>query len=218
MKPKALLAFSGGLDSTVALFIMTKLWNWDVKAVGFNYGQKNIIELERARQIATLAGSEFEVIDIPTAIFGSSSTMLVTGGEIINYEIVDPAYDTRIDFIVPARNLLFLVILGIRAEVEGIPVIAYGAITQDHGYPDCTPEFVTATEKALTAAIGQQHAAIMAPVIYYTKEELVALAKTIPGCMDALELSYTCYVGGAEECGHCEACTCKQEAFGKKKG
>ena len=61
MKPKCIVPLSGGLDSTV-IYHAAISQGLDVHAVGYDYGQKHKIELERAEaNIAYLAKHGYEV-------------------------------------------------------------------------------------------------------------------------------------------------------------
>ena len=51
MNEKAIVLFSGGLDSTTTLAI-AKNAGYDLLAISFNYGQQHEIELKRAKTIA----------------------------------------------------------------------------------------------------------------------------------------------------------------------
>ena len=46
---KALILFSGGQDSTTCLYWAKKKFD-SIQAIGFNYGQRHIIELDFARK------------------------------------------------------------------------------------------------------------------------------------------------------------------------
>ena len=41
----------------------------------------------------------------------------------------------------------------------------------------------------------------------------VKLAEVLPGCMEALKYSHTCYKGESPPCGHCHACLLRQRGF-----
>ena len=50
MKKQAVLSLSGGMDSsTVLVHLLEK--DYEVTALGFDYGQKHKVELERAQQL-----------------------------------------------------------------------------------------------------------------------------------------------------------------------
>ena len=55
MTPKAIVLFSGGLDSTTTLAI-AKNAGYDLFAMSFNYGQRHKIEIEKAKVIAENMG------------------------------------------------------------------------------------------------------------------------------------------------------------------
>ena len=46
-----------------------------------------------------------------------------------------------------------------------------------------------------------------------TKKETVELAKDLPGCLEALASSHTCYMGQNPPCGKCHACILRQRGF-----
>ena len=60
---KALVAFSGGQDSTTCLFWALKSFE-EVQTLTFDYGQRHRIELECAKNIAQLAGVPHEVLSV----------------------------------------------------------------------------------------------------------------------------------------------------------
>ena len=60
-KEAALVVFSGGQDSTTCLFWAKREFK-KVYALSFLYGQKRRKEVDLAREIARIAGVEFEVM------------------------------------------------------------------------------------------------------------------------------------------------------------
>ena len=66
MDRKALVVLSGGQDSTTCLFwALDKYKKENVSAIGFDYGQRHVLELECAREICYNAGVPFEVVETP---------------------------------------------------------------------------------------------------------------------------------------------------------
>ena len=49
MNKTAVISFSGGLDSTSLLLHLIKK-KYDIFAISFNYGQKHILELDKAKE------------------------------------------------------------------------------------------------------------------------------------------------------------------------
>ena len=105
-KPKAVVLFSGGLDSTTALcWALSK--GYDCLAVSFNYGQRHSRENAAARAIARRLGVELYEIKLDFPWFAASS--LVNGrmklpdvglSEIGRKGSIPSTY-------VPGRNLVF---------------------------------------------------------------------------------------------------------------
>ena len=82
--PRAVIAFSGGMDST-GLLMRLLADGYTVDCISYEYGQKHSIELERAsKNIEYLAGSGIEVshriIDLSSAM-GAFESSLLKGGE-----------------------------------------------------------------------------------------------------------------------------------------
>ena len=79
---RAVMAFSGGMDSTgLLIHLLSK--GYKVSTLSYDYGQKHVIEIERAKlNIAYLASKGFEVkhrvVDLKSAmsIFHSALTVL----------------------------------------------------------------------------------------------------------------------------------------------
>ena len=69
---KALVIFSGGLDSTVCLYLAKKDF-LHVEALSFDYNQKHKIELSKAKRIAKKLEISQTIIKISSEIFLGSS-------------------------------------------------------------------------------------------------------------------------------------------------
>ena len=64
MKDPAVLLFSGGIDSTTALYWGMKYYS-RVETLIFNYGQRHVIEVLMAKKIAVGMGIPFQIIELP---------------------------------------------------------------------------------------------------------------------------------------------------------
>jgi len=142
------MALSGGMDSTGLLMRLLRD-GYNVSCISYNYGQKHVIEIERAIQnINYLMDNgievEHEIVDL-SGVMGLFHSSLISGGE----EIPEGHYEEEQmkSTVVPNRNAIFSSILyGYALSIalkEDIDVkIALGVHSGDHAiYPDCRPEF-----------------------------------------------------------------------------
>jgi|SRR5690606_19893575 7-cyano-7-deazaguanine synthase len=172
-KKTAVVLFSGGQDSTTSLFWAKREFD-HIEAVGFDYGQKHVVELEQARLIARNAGVEFKVFDITGTLQGSALTEHSADVNAPHSENPDlPAS------FVPARNALFLTIAAGYAYTRGIRDLVAGVCQTDYsGYPDCRREFIDSMERSLSLALDTQ-IVIHTPLMYLTKAETWKLANDL---------------------------------------
>jgi len=154
-KKQAVLSLSGGMDSsTVLLYLLGK--KYQVTAVGFDYGQKHDVELERAQQLIDYLGKngykvKYQVVKLEGLVDLLNSN-LVKGGE----DVPEGHYeeDNMKDTVVPNRNKMFssiiqAVALSIANENNCEVDIAMGIHAGDHAiYPDCRQEFRDADYEA----------------------------------------------------------------------
>ena len=157
MKKQAVLSLSGGMDSsTVLLHLLAH--DYKVTAVGFDYGQKHDVELERARELVNYLNVnnqtvKFQIIKLDGLVDLLNSN-LVKGGD----DVPEGHYeeDNMKDTVVPNRNKMFssiiqAVALSIANEKDCDVDIAMGIHAGDHAiYPDCRQEFRDADYKAFT--------------------------------------------------------------------
>jgi len=209
---KILVALSGGIDSTVLLYLCKEIFD-DVYAISFNYGQKHNVELKYAKEIAKMANvKEHIIVDIPHYALLNQSPLLAHGSEVPEgIVMVDnvPAVN------VPMRNLAFLSIMGSIADEYGINFLAIGVHATDNPFPDCRPEFITAMEAAINSASAyvqktKNRIHIFAPFLGLSKIEVAKLGKelNVP-----FEKTYSCYAGTEPPCGKCATCIQREEAL-----
>jgi 7-cyano-7-deazaguanine synthase len=73
MKERAVILFSGGLDSTTCL-ALAKKDNYELFALTVNYGQRHNFELKASKTIANVYKvKEHSILDIDLAKFGGSA-------------------------------------------------------------------------------------------------------------------------------------------------
>src|SRR3990167_4809743 len=175
MQKKSVVLFSGGLDSTTCLAIAKSL-NFEVYALSFNYGQKHVVEVERAIAIAkSYQVAAHQVLTLPINNFGGSS--------LTDAETAVPDYSDSAEIpstYVPARNTIFLSYALGWAEVLGAYDIFIGANHIDYsGYPDCRPDYLEAFEQVanLATIAGREghRFHIHAPLLQLNKAGIIEL-------------------------------------------
>jgi 7-cyano-7-deazaguanine synthase len=149
MSKKAVLSLSGGMDSsTLLLHLLAN--GYEVTALGFDYGQKHHVELERAQSLVAYLNEngqsvKHQIIKLD-GLQNLLHSALVTGGNDVpegHYE-----QDNMKETVVPNRNKIFASLIqaaalsvatkGDKQEVA----IAMGIHAGDHAiYPDCRQEF-----------------------------------------------------------------------------
>lgn len=209
---KAVVLYSGGLDSTTCMAIAREQ-GFTPYALSFNYGQRHVVELEKAREYAPLIGAaKHLVIDID---------MRLVGGSALTADIAvpkDAAEDGGIPVTyVPARNTIFLSFALGWAEVLGAGDIYIGVNALDYsGYPDCRPEFIRAFQElanlATKTGVEGQGYQIQAPLIDLTKGQIIRRGLDLG--VD-YRLTHSCYdpTPAGLSCGHCDSCRLRLKGF-----
>lgn len=214
---KALVLFSGGVDSTTCLAIAVDKYGADnVLALSLYYGQKHSRELEAARKIASHYGVRHKELDL-ALIFADSDCTLLKGssGDIPKESYAEQLEKTDgkpVSTYVPFRNGLFLASAASIALSNGCTEIYYGAHSDDaagNAYPDCSSDFNDAINRAIYLGSGGE-LRVTAPFIGMNKAQVVAegLKLNVP-----YELTWSCYEGGDKPCGVCGTCRDRIAAF-----
>lgn len=205
----SVVIFSGGLDSTV-LLTTERERDEGVVALSFDYGQRHRVELDHARTIAGRLGVDHEVVDLSGVgrLLGGSA-LTDAAVEVPDGHYAEPSMKATV---VPNRNAIMLMVATGYAVAHGHTLVAFGAHTGDHYvYPDCRPEFVDlmdATAQAANDGLAEVH--VIAPFREHTKGDIVRMGDNLGAPMD---LSWSCYKGGAVHCGTCGTCVERREAF-----
>ena len=185
---KALVLFSGGVDSTTCLAeVIGKYGKDEVLALSVSYGQKHSKELEVSKRIADHYGVRYKRLDL-AQIFADSDCSLLQGSE---SDIPKESYAEQlkktdgkpVSTYVPFRNGLFLA--------------SAASIAND------------AINSAIYIGSGKQ-LRVIAPFVELNKADVVArgLELNVP-----YELTWSCYEGGDKPCGKCGTCLDRAAAF-----
>lgn len=158
---QAVLSLSGGMDSS-SLLIHLLAQDYQVTALSFNYGQKHVVELQKAKKLVKYLQKKglpvtHNIITLDGLQPLLDSTLVVGGKEVPEGHYAD---ENMKDTVVPNRNKMFSSILQAVAlsiskskpdEFGGYSAvaIAMGIHAGDHAiYPDCRQEFRDADYQA----------------------------------------------------------------------
>jgi 7-cyano-7-deazaguanine synthase len=214
----ALVLFSAGQDSATCLAWALERYA-QVETIGFDYGQRHVIELvQRPRVLAAMRSlgrgwderlGDDTVVDL--AGFGRLAESALTADRAI--AMAENGLPTTF---VPGRNLMFLSAAAAHAYRRGIEDLVGGMCETDYsGYPDCRRATLDAMEEALELGLDRA-IRVETPLMQLSKAETWALAYDIGGAKLVkliCEETHTCYLGDRSErhewgygCGTCPAC------------
>jgi 7-cyano-7-deazaguanine synthase len=221
----ALVLFSGGQDSSVCLAWALERYA-RVETVGFDYGQRHVIEMEARQAVRHQMAERFphwaqrlgedHVLDLTG--FGAVAQSALTADVAI--EMTERGLPSTF---VPGRNLVFLIYAAALADRRGLGALVGGMCETDFsGYPDCRRDTLDAMQSALNLGMDRDFT-VETPLMKLTKAETWALAKTLGG-EDLVDLivveSHTCYQGDRGElhawghgCGECPACELRERGY-----
>jgi 7-cyano-7-deazaguanine synthase len=209
---KAVVLFSGGLDSTTCL-AYAKSQGYDCYALSFEYGQKHNVELKAAKEIARdFNVSKHQVINLALNELGKSALTddSIAVPDFTGEDIIPVTY-------VPARNTVFLSIALGWAEVLNAEAIFIGISAIDYScYPDCRPEYIKAFQNlanlATKTGVEGTSIRIETPLINLDKAETIALGQSLG---IAYTSTVTCYQPSSEglACGKCNSCVLRKKGF-----
>lgn len=208
---KAVVLFSGGLDSTTCL-ALARDRGFKPYALSFDYGQRHRAELEAAQRITTAMAIEHRIVSLSIGDLGGSaltdhSLMLPTDHDTSKIPIT----------YVPARNTTFLSIALGWAEIIAAEAIFIGVSAIDYsGYPDCRPEYIAAFQTmanlATKRSIEGDTITVHTPLIDLNKAQTIAA-----GHAAGVDYSMTvsCYQADASgrACGQCDSCHFRRLGF-----
>jgi 7-cyano-7-deazaguanine synthase len=155
MAKHVVVSLSGGMDSSTLLLRCLKEYD-TVTALSFNYGQKHVVEIERAQSLVKYLNEanqsiNYRVIKLDGLVDLLNSALVQGGAEVPEGHYAEENMKATV---VPNRNKIFAsitqaVALSI-ADKTGEPCdIAMGIHAGDHAiYPDCRQEFRDADDHA----------------------------------------------------------------------
>ena len=189
------MALSGGMDSTSLLLHLLRE-GYTVTAISFNYGQKHLVELERAASLIDYLASRniavaHHVADLTSATALFESDLLSSGDDVPKGHYEEENMKATV---VPNRNALFASILYGTAlslsQKNSVDVeIALGVHSGDHAiYPDCRPEFYQALEHAF--ALGNWESERISFTLPYLELDKAGILRDAEKSTETLQVDF----------------------------
>lgn len=207
--------FSGGLDSTVAVYWTRRYHDEYPLLVSFDYGQRHVTELGYARRLSGDLDLMHAIVDMKAygGIVNDASVLTTNDPEA---EVPEGHYaeETMKQTVVPNRNMVMLSMAAGIAVAHKCTGVVTGVHAGDHAvYPDCRPEFIDSLSRTLRIAnegFVREGFAVHAPFVNMSKAHIVKLGAelNVP-----FEMTWSCYKGGDMHCGRCSTCVERLEAF-----
>lgn len=175
---KVVLAYSGGMDSTVLLHMAVQQFD-EVYTLSFDYDQRHKREFESAIMQFIDIHEKYkivvnnQIVDV-RYIKDLSPTSSLTNPNIPNPDISKMAGDAQPTSYVPFRNMMFLSICCSYAESVGADIVWYGATGVDSmaGYWDADRFFIESVNNLI--GLNRKHKiTIEAPLIKMDKADIV---------------------------------------------
>jgi 7-cyano-7-deazaguanine synthase len=208
-KVRTVVLLSGGADSAVLLAnLVYDMMHEPVLALSLHYQQQAGREVRCAARVAKHYDVEHvyrQLAGIPGSALTDHPNQIREGASKEERADVSAPPQTY----VPMRNMILLAYGAAYAYTHKCEVVAYGAHSVDAPYPDCTPEFVRKAEAVIQESTATKMR-VLAPLLWMTKTDVIALGLELGVPFD---LTYSCYKGGAQHCGVCDACLNRIEAF-----
>lgn len=199
------ILYSGGMDSSVALYKFAK----NIKlAISFDYGSKhNKIEILHAAKNCQGLEIEHRVIELDLNKMGFVSDLLISGGSIPNGDYEE---ETMKKTVVPFRNGIMLSIAAGIAESINCNKLLISNHAGDHTiYPDCRPDFIKCMNDAIRLGTYNE-IEVLAPFTNLSKRNIAMIGRemSVP-----FENFYSCYNGQEKHCGTCGTCSERKKAL-----
>lgn len=216
MTKAAVALYSGGLDSTTAMF-WAKVQGYEVIPLTIFYGQSHDLpagSVAHQRVFDALGVDESYVVGLPEI---GHSPLTGHGDVPMDADIDRPGVA---ETYVPGRNMILLSWANSLAEELGIDTIIGGFNAVDYsGYPDCRMDFLTSFALTATYSRGydpnERRVQVLAPFVDETKTDIIkwAHAHSVP-----FDATSTCYEPVRQEgthvaCGRCDACRIRLRGF-----
>ncbi|MDH4217813.1 MAG: 7-cyano-7-deazaguanine synthase QueC [Candidatus Aminicenantes bacterium] len=210
---QSLVLFSGGIDSTTALYWSLKEGK-EITALTFDYRQRHKVEIRLAKKLTERLKIPHTILHVDLSQIGGSS-LTDSSLPLPQLEQIEEIKKGLPSTYVPFRNGIFLALAAAWAEVNNIKKIVCGfnVIDSPH-YPDTRKQFVEAMEEAINsgtgAVFGKERLRILAPFLAMRKSEIIKYGLSLGA---DYSYSISCYQGSEIPCLKCSSCLLRQKAW-----
>jgi len=210
---QSLVLFSGGIDSTTALYWSLKEGK-EITALTFDYGQRHKVEIRLAKKLTERLKIPHTILHMDLSQIGGSS-LTDSSLPLPQLEQIEEIKKGLPSTYVPFRNGIFLALAAAWAEVNNIKKIVCGfnVIDSPH-YPDTRKQFVEAMEEAINsgtgAVFGKERLRILVPFLAMRKSEIIKHGLSLGA---DYSYSISCYQGSEIPCLKCSSCLLRQKAW-----
>jgi 7-cyano-7-deazaguanine synthase len=223
---RALVALSGGQDSTTCLYwAIAEFGRSNVSAISFDYGQRHAVELALAKRIAERAGVPHRILHVQA--FSELAAASLTNPDVSNTPDEHAARNAYADrkglpqSFVPGRNIVFLSLAAAHAVQHDIQYLVTGVCeADDAGYPDCRDAFINSLSNTIRIGMDEPTFQIVTPLMFRSKAETWQLADELGVLPIIVSDTNTCYEGDRDHshrwgfgCGVCPACMTRREGY-----
>ena len=227
---KVIVTHSGGMDSATAVIMCAHHYGAEnVISLGYDYGQKQKVELEYAERLCKELGVTRKVLDL--SILGEvvkNVSANITGTDVAMPTITDILGNPQPPTYVPYRNMVMFSLTSAFAEANQASHIVCGLQVHDeYSYWDTTQKFVD----GLNSIYDQNRSwplTLIAPFADLSKTEEISLLEEL-GETELLKYTLTCYdpidkvewvkgkpISHGVACGKCPSCSERIQAFMNK--
>ena len=209
MRKKAVCIMSGGMDSTLAAYMMRDE-GYEIIGLHFNYEQRTQTkELEAFNAIC----KELDINDpyvVNLDFFSDIGASALTDKN-IDVPVSGIEEGVPVTY-VPFRNGIFISLATAIAEKEGAELLVIGVVEEDSsGYPDCREAYITSMQQSINLGTKDETVLqIKMPLVHLKKSQIVreSLNRNV-----ALELTWSCYQSEEKACGVCDSCRLRLNGF-----
>ncbi|MDR3306844.1 MAG: 7-cyano-7-deazaguanine synthase QueC [Endomicrobium sp.] len=204
---KAVILFSGGVDSTTVLYYAINK-GYKCGCLLFDYDQRHKKEIKSALKIAKVVKAEHSIVKI--FLPWSNDVLTNKDKKVPVHKILPKSVPHTY---VPGRNTLFLSYALSYAQSINAEAIFIGVNAVDFSnYPDCTANFIKAYNGVLKAL--NTKITVQTPLLKMNKAQIIKLGMklNVP-----YERTWTCYNGYSKPCMECDSCKLRAKGFKEAK-